>query len=632
MNQASLPARRQTSFAEAELPDSVSQLIRFRWMAGLGVLIITLALKPVFNLVAPTGHLLAVGVFILLYNLVFYLISRSLGKSDLSRELYQLLAISQMVLDWIATIFLVHYSGGIESPALYFFFFHLAIVSIFFPPRVAGAFVAFALVLIYSLAGLEYFSILPHYSVVGFLGTPLFQNRLYILSVFVFFGFTAVFITYLVTNISDHLYRRVIQVIKLSESLQQATSRLQVLNKSAHTITSTLELTQVLDLLVRNTAEVMNVRACSIRLLDKSEQRLDALAVCGLSQAYLDKGPVLLENSPLDRKVLEGEVINIPDIRQSSLLQYPEEAVQEGFRSMLSAPLLGKNKPLGILRAYSEVKDHFTEDDESFLSAIAAEGSIAIENAIAYQSIEALEAAKSTFVRTFTHELRSPVGVIHSLLKNLTDGYAGDLTALQRDLLERAVRRTDFVQELIDDLLDLSATKLQDKSAEGTEPLALGDVLQQVVKRFEVPAHEKGLTLQYKIEAKESEALVMATREGLDRIFNNLVSNAVKYTPSGGNIAVGIVVSGDEVSATVEDTGIGIPKDAIPLLFTEFYRAPNAKNFESKGTGLGLAIVKDVVTRFGGRVSVQSVQGAGACFTVNFPKVRKTLNGKALAP
>ena len=623
-NQTSLPTRGRSLLAEAELPDNVNLLIRLRWMAGLGVILITLTLHPIFKVVAPTGRLLAVGVFILLYNLAFYLTGRYLLAHEARTNMMQGFAAGQMVFDWIATILLIHYSGGVESPAIFFFFFHLVIASIFFHPRLVTTFSIFALALVYSMAGLEYFSILPHYSVVGFLDYPLYQNRLYVISVLVFFGFTAVFITYLVTNISVHLNRRVRQVMALSDSLQQASDRLQVLNKSAQTITSTLELKQVLDLLVKNTAEVMNVKACSIRLLDKAEKSLEPLAVYGLSQAYLDKGPILLENSPLDRQVLEGAIVNIPDVSQSSLLQYPEWAMQEGYRSMLSAPLSGKNKPLGILRAYSEEINHFNENDESFLAAIAAQGSIAIENAIAYQAVEELEATKSTFVRTFTHELRSPVGVIYSLLRNVTDGYAGDLTPMQRDLLERALRRADYVQELIDDLLDLSAGKLQDQSAELLAPLSLEAVLQQVSKRFEIPAHEKGLNLCFeKEETGKTETLVLATPERLDRIFNNLVSNAVKYTPHGGNVTIRLADHGDEASVTIEDTGIGIPEEALPHLFTEFYRAPNAKDVESKGTGLGLAIVKDTVTRLGGYVTVQSKQGTGTRFTVVFPKIPK---------
>jgi signal transduction histidine kinase len=610
-------SRGRTSLAEAELPDNVSRLIRLRWLAGLGVIVSTLLLDPLLHIEAPTRRLLAVGAFILVYNLFFWLACRTVVIRDSRANTYEWFTIGQMAFDWIATILLIHFSGGIESPAISFFFFHLVIACILFQPRIAAGFCALALVLIYGLAGLEYVSLLPHYSLGGFLQTPLYQNELYTVSVLFFFGFTAAFITYLVTNISDHLNQRVEQVMKLSESLQQATNQLQALNRSARTITSSLELNKVLNLLVQNTAEVMDIRACSIRLLDPSGKQLKPLVVYGLSQAYLNKGPILLENSPLDRQVMEGAIINIPDVSQSVLLQYPEWALQEGFYSMLSAPISGKDKSLGILRAYSEEKNHFKENDERFLAAIAAQGGIAIENAMAYQAVEELEGTKSTFVRTFTHELRSPVGVIHSLLRNLTDGYAGELTSLQRDLLDRALRRTDFLQELIDDLLDLSAGKLQ-KQPNELQSITVKETLVRVFNRFEIPAKEKGLSLRFE-NLDPVDSHVLATPEGLDLVFNNLISNAVKYTPSGGSVNITLMRRENEVCVRVEDTGIGIPEAAMSHLFTEFYRASNAKDIQSKGTGLGLAIVRDTVTRFGGSVTVESQEGHGARFDVTLP-------------
>lgn len=623
MNQPGFLANTLSSIVDAELPDSVNRLIRLRWLAGIGVLTLTLSVGPLFKVVAPTGPLLAIGASILLYNLAFLLIERRLQRSAAKANAYQQIAIWQIVLDWIAATLLIHYSGGVESPAIFFFLFHVVIASIFFTPRIAFTFATFALALLFSVVALEYFSLLPHYAITGLLNSPLYKNPLYVLGVLVFFGWTGIFLTYLVTDISDHLRRREREVVELSESLKQVTIRLQALNESARTISSTLNLEQVLNQLVKNITEVMGVRACSIRLLDKSEQRLEPVAVYGLSQAYQDKGPILLENSPLDRKILAGAVVNIPDVSQSSLLQYPEWAAMEGVSSMLSAPLLGKNKAIGSLRAYSEDKNHFNANDETFLAAIAAQGSIAIENAIAYQTVEALENTKSTFIRTFTHELRSPVGVIRSLLRNITDGYTGEVTPQQRDLLERAIRRCDFLQELIDDLLDLAAGKIQDSSTEVLEPVSLNGVLEKVVKRYEIPAQEKGLTLEWQNSANCPEALVMATAEGLDRVFNNLISNAVKYTLVGGKATVMLSQSEDDASVTVTDTGIGIPKDAIEHLFTEFYRAPNARQIESKGTGLGLSIVKDTVTRFGGRIAVQSEVGAGSSFTVSFPLAKK---------
>ena len=115
--------KRRSSLVDAELPESVGQLIRLRWLAGLGVLLVTACLGPVFQVYAPTGHLYAVGFFILAYNLGFFLIARRMKRLDAPPDNYQSLAIGQMILDWIATILLVHYSGGIESPAIYFFLF-----------------------------------------------------------------------------------------------------------------------------------------------------------------------------------------------------------------------------------------------------------------------------------------------------------------------------------------------------------------------------------------------------------------------------------------------------------------------------------------------------------------------------
>ncbi len=623
MNPPGLLANTPSSIVDAELPGSVNRLIRLRWLAGIGVLTLTLSVGPLFNVVVPTGPLLVIGVCILLYNLAFLLIERRLQRTGAKANSYQQFAIWQIVFDWIAAALLIHFSGGVESPAIFFFLFHVVIASIFFSPRIAYTFAAFALALLFSVVGLEYFSLIPHYPIIGYLDAPLYQNPLYVLGVLVFFGWSGVFLTYLTTDISDRLRRREREVVELSESLKQVTIRLQALNESARTISSTLNLEQVLNQLVKNITEVMGVRACSIRLLDKSEQRLEPVAVYGLSQAYQDKGPILLENSPLDREILAGTVVNIPDVSQSSLLQYPEWAAMEGFSSMLSAPLMGKNKALGTLRAYAEDKNHFNANDETFLAAIAAQGSIAIENAIAYQTVETLENTKSTFIRTFTHELRSPVGVIRSLLRNITDGYTGEISAQQRDLLERAIRRCDFLQELIDDLLDLAAGKIQEPSTEALEPVSLNAILEKVVKRFEIPAREKGLTLEWQNSADSADTLVMATPEGLDRVFNNLISNAVKYTLVGGKTTVMLSQTEEDASVTIADTGIGIPKDAIEHLFTEFYRAPNARQIESKGTGLGLSIVKDIVTRFGGRIAVQSEVGSGTNFTVNFPLAKK---------
>jgi signal transduction histidine kinase len=362
----------------------------------------------------------------------------------------------------------------------------------------------------------------------------------------------------------------------------------------------------------------MQVRACTIRLLDSTGRNLEPVAVYGLSETYLKKGPMDALTNLLAREVLSGKIVIVPDALESPLLQYPEEARQEGIRSMISAPLTGKDGAFGIIRAYAIEINRFTQEDKNFFEAIAAQGSIAIENALSYKAIEELDQTKSQFIRTITHELRSPVAVTQSLLRTLVSGFAGQVTDQQMDILNRAVRRVEFLQKLIDDLLDLATGKANVQALKQREPVGLKSTLQKVVERFTVSAHEKNIRLEQIYPDSPDEFIVMASPDGIDRIFNNLIANAIKYTLPDGEVSTKIELMDSEVVITISDTGIGIPQESMPHLFEEFYRAPNAKEMEREGTGLGLTIVKDLVTRYSGRIAVQSEENRGTKFIVSF--------------
>jgi len=407
-----------------------------------------------------------------------------------------------------------------------------------------------------------------------------------------------------------------------SQHLQRDRKYLETLYASTEIIHSTSELQQTLDWLVRAAADATRCRACSIRLLDETGTWLYVSAVYGLSDAYIRKGDLVLERNPLAREVLSGKIINIGYVTTDGRLQYPAEAIAEGIYSMLSARLMGNRGPWGLIRAYGAERNHFTEADATFLTALASLCSIAIEKTMAQQALGTLDDMKSKFVLTVTHELRSPVSVTRSLLRTMMSGYAGTMSEEQRDIVTRALRRVDFLQTLIDDLLDLAAGKSELGMKEERIEVSLGDAVEEVVKRFNVPAQEKEIGLEYHYTPEEQPLQVLATREGMDRILSNLVSNAVKYTPHGGHVSVTLGRAGTEAHLEIVDTGIGIPEDALPHLFEEFYRAPNAKAVEKEGTGLGLALTKDLVTRYGGRISVKSQIGHGTTFAVVFPLAR----------
>lgn len=130
-------------------------------------------------------------------------------------------------------------------------------------------------------------------------------------------------------------------------------------------------------------------------------------------------------------------------------------------------------------------------------------------------------------------------------------------------------------------------------------------------------AEEKGGSLTFR-PCREA-LLIRATDDGLDRILVNLISNAIKYTPAGGQVTVAFQRSNGHAVVTVSDTGMGIPVEAMAHLFQEFYRAPNVRAAKITGTGLGLVIVKDLVDKFHGKIHVESELGKGSTFTVTFP-------------
>ncbi len=601
-----------------ELCLSLDWLCKLRWIAGAGVIVATWLARLALGLNLAVVPLTLIGAGILGYNVLFtrWLNHLTCGLSGANIHA-RTQSRAQIAADWVAITLLIHYSGGIESPAILYFFFHIILATILLSGREAYLFAGLAIALMAGLAELEYSGWIPHVPIEGLLSTRLYDQPLYVSSTLFFFASAVIGSVYLATRTTSHLRKREDEIIALSQDLQRAYNRLYTLYASAQAVNSTLELQEVLDRLTHSTAEVMGVKACTIRLLEADGQSLCLASTYGLRDAYFQKGCLLVDQNPLVREVLAGKVVAVDDIATDTRLQYPVEALAEGIHAMLTAPLIGHSGPLGIIRVYCDKPQCFSEDDKAYLATVANHGSIAIENALAYAALQNLDEAKRKFILTVTHELRSPVGVVRSLLRTLTGGYAGALTKVQADMLNRALRRTDFLQTLIDDLLDLAAGKAGLRMDEPPQPVDLVPIVAQVVERHTIPADEKHITLT--LETSSTPLMTMGVAGQFDRAFNNLVANAIKYTPEGGRVTVTLQAVEGQARLTVSDTGIGIPEEVQAHLFEEFYRAPNAKAQVKEGTGLGLVITKDILTRYGCMIRLKSAVGKGTTFTVTCP-------------
>jgi signal transduction histidine kinase len=373
-----------------------------------------------------------------------------------------------------------------------------------------------------------------------------------------------------------------------------------------------VELEQTLARLADGARETLQADAVAVCLLDEEGAHLTVAAVSGGPAMLWEREPVAVEHSPLDGEALSGQPTIVTDTHAD-----PRAVNVPGdYRSALCVPLVHEGTPVGTLHVYSTASKRFCEEDAVPLMWLADLGAAAVAASRALMALEALEASQARFIRVATHELRSPVTVAQSLVRGVLKGYAGDLTDKQSEVFGRISGRLDFLESLVNDLLDLAAGKAPEL-AEEEGPVLLNASVGRVMLLLQPRAEEKGLDMR--LQPCRDRLVIWGTEDGLDRIFVNLVGNAVKYTPSGGTVTVSVRRVGEQAQVEVADSGIGIPEEALSQLFEEFYRAPNAKALDEMGTGLGLAIVKELVDRYGGRTEVESMVGQGTTFTVTFP-------------
>jgi signal transduction histidine kinase len=225
-----------------------------------------------------------------------------------------------------------------------------------------------------------------------------------------------------------------------------------------------------------------------------------------------------------------------------------------------------------------------------------------------------LDAMKQSFISMVSHELRTPLTSIVGYLELLREGEGGELTEDQARFLEVMDRNATRLQRLVDDILMISRAD-SDRLKLTLEPVDVGQLVQRSAESAGPVARDKGVELIVRAEDELPE--VEGDRRLLAQLLDNLVSNAVKFTPEAGTVTIQASREGGEVVVEVTDTGSGIPADEVPRLFERFFRASTAADVP--GTGLGLAIAKAIVETHGGSIGVESELGSGSTFRVVIP-------------
>ena len=235
----------------------------------------------------------------------------------------------------------------------------------------------------------------------------------------------------------------------------------------------------------------------------------------------------------------------------------------------------------------------------------------------AYNRLEELDREKSEFTYKVTHELRSPLSAIQSLLKSIEEGYAGEISQKARDLVVRSEKRTSFLITLVNGLLDLIASKIGKTKEVDTQLIDINVAVKDTLQLMQEKAKSKDLEIIINTTPKPS--YIKIVPDDLDIILTNLIDNSVKYTKQGGTISISNTITSNEIKVEISDTGIGIIKDDLEKIFKEFYRSKNAKQNDMRGTGLGLSIVENLINQYGANIKIRSEVGKGTTVTVTFP-------------
>ena len=310
----------------------------------------------------------------------------------------------------------------------------------------------------------------------------------------------------------------------------------------------------------------------------------------------------------------EDEDLTCIVFSEHSSLDLALAATREGAYDVVSLPLNPEFLLLRVSRALEKRRLSLElKRLQAFEHGISQLWSVAKGELEASELFDKDFLAPAAFRLTVAHEFRAPLTALQSFLLILLKGYAPP--EKWNEMIQHAYDRSQDLLDLVDDLMNL-ATARQEMGLESRSRISLGDALEKLLPTLQAEAEGKGLRITCEIH-RDPPVEMNASHPKL--LWTNLISNAIKYTATGGKIHVRLDQEGEWAAGTVEDTGIGISPEEQLLIFHEFYRTRQAKNMERRGTGLGLALVKRILEGYRGRIEVFSAPGKGSRFRFTLP-------------
>ena len=560
-----------------ELIKQIGWLVRLRWIAIAGVFFTVTVANLANGMITNPIPLYIIAGLMVLYNFEPQMYRKAPEQQRLMSIKRQ--ACIHIILDLLSLVALIHFSGGVENPFIFYFIFHLIIASIILSKRVSYILATLNTVLLSSLIFLEYFEILPHYPLNNFLPESLWRDPIYIFGVLFVFTSTLFFSVYLATTITQTAREREAETRELKENLEEK-----------------------VDELVETRKEVVFERNKLKSIIECMQEGV--VFVDSTNQSTLfNKAAQMIQKDQSEQNMT-------PDLQFGSaetLAQISQDFVEGGDA------IAKKNQQIGekhLENTYAAVRD----DEDNYLGTVLVSRDVTDRKRMEQQLIFSEKmAAIGELAAGVAHEINNPLdGLLNCILRIQRNPKNIEQTQEYLGLMEEAIRR---IEATIGKLLDFSRPHELTLTA-----INLNDVVNETIGLIEYGASEKGIKIE--TDFRDQIALIHGDKHLLEQVILNLALNAITAMPDGGTllfqtgeINLDALIGKPIVYVKVIDTGIGISESVQDRIFDPFYTT----QITEKGTGLGLSVSDRIVRQHQGVIEVESEGGHGSTFTVKLP-------------
>jgi signal transduction histidine kinase len=412
-----------------------------------------------------------------------------------------------------------------------------------------------------------------------------------------------------------------------TSELTRSVEKLTALGDVSRALSATLDLDAILQTIVTRASQLAGTDACSVFEYDEATEAFHLRATNDLDEEVVTlarQTPIRKGEGVQGRMAVTLQPVQVPDIAEEDAYRGPlrDILLRTGTRAVLAVPMLRENELIGGLTVNKRTPGEFSPEVIELLKTFATQSALAIQNARLFREIadksaqlEAASRHKSEFLANMSHELRTPLNAIIGFSEILAEKMFGDINEKQTEYLQDILESGRHLLSLINDILDLSkieAGRMELELSEFDLPQAIENALVLVRER----ASRRGIRLGSTIDP--GLATIGGDERKVKQVLLNLLSNALKFTPEGGQIDVGARLHDQMVEVSVADTGIGIAPEDQAAVFEEFRQVGTADK-KAEGTGLGLALSRKFIELHGGRIWVKSQLGAGSTFTFTLP-------------